>query len=134
MAKVRQVGALCWRKRRGKIEVLLVTSRESKRWVIPKGWPMPGLKDYNAARREAFEEAGVAGRMKRMPLGSFVYNKRRPDGMLPVSVAVFALAVTREYRSWLEKKSRARVWLAPSEAARLVDEARLRRLILAFDA
>jgi hypothetical protein len=73
---LQQVAALCWRKRKDGVEVMLVTSRETRRWVIPKGWPMEGLTDYNAARREALEEAGVEGHMKREPVGQFFYEKR----------------------------------------------------------
>ena len=58
-----QIAALPFRKRRGKVEVLLITSRETKRWVIPKGWPMAGLKDFTSAKREALEEAGVTGQI-----------------------------------------------------------------------
>ena len=85
---LQQVAALCWRRRKGTVEVLLVTSRETRRWVIPKGWPMDGLADYNAARREAFEEAGVEGHMRREPLGTFFYEKRGKKEVLPVTVTV----------------------------------------------
>ena len=71
-----QVAALPYRKRRGRMEILLITSRESKRWVIPKGWPMEGRTDYNAAKQEAFEEAGVKGRIGKMQLGHYIYTKR----------------------------------------------------------
>jgi 8-oxo-dGTP pyrophosphatase MutT (NUDIX family) len=72
-----QVGALPIRFVDGKPEVLLVTSRESKRWVIPKGWPMKGKKNWAAAAQEAKEEAGVVGRTQKKPVGEFVYPKRR---------------------------------------------------------
>lgn len=134
MKKPKQLGALCWRRRKGRLEILLVTSRESKRWILPKGWPMPGLADFNAARREAFEEAGVEGRMRRRPLGRFTYDKRGPGGRLLVSITVYILAVRRELRNWPEKNSRQRAWFAPADAARLVAEAGLKRLLLSFDA
>ncbi|MEN9850080.1 MAG: hypothetical protein RL128_243, partial [Pseudomonadota bacterium] len=56
-----QYGALCWRMHRGKVEVLLITSRDTGRWVIPKGWPIDGLAPAQTAAREAWEEAGVEG-------------------------------------------------------------------------
>ena len=73
-----QVAALPFRIKDGKIEVLLVTSRETKRWLIPKGWPMKGKKPHKAAAQEAEEEAGVKGEIKNKPLGSYDYWK--PDG------------------------------------------------------
>jgi 8-oxo-dGTP pyrophosphatase MutT (NUDIX family) len=132
MAKGAQVAALCWRKRRGKVAVLLITSRETKRWVIPKGWPMPGLQDYNAARREAFEEAGVSGRMSKIPLGRFGYDKKRGRKLTAIRVSVYALAVEKTMRDWPERAERSRQWFAPEAAAALVNEAGLRRLLLQF--
>jgi 8-oxo-dGTP pyrophosphatase MutT (NUDIX family) len=131
MAKraVRQVAALCFRKRRGKVEVLLITSRETQRWVIPKGWPMPPLKDYNAARREAFEEAGVEGRVRRKKFGSFTYAKLRLKDSLAIRVDVYLLEVERERKSWPEMGERKRRWCDVDEAAHRVHEPLLRKLI-----
>ncbi|MFO1035196.1 MAG: NUDIX hydrolase [Hyphomicrobiales bacterium] len=128
----RQVAALCWRKRKGRTEILLITSRETKRWVIPKGWPMPPLKDYNAARREAFEEAGVSGHMSRLPIGHFTYAKRSKGLVTDVRVDVYDLEVTREHKSWPEKRERLRHWVLPEEAAFRVNEDELKRLIAGF--
>ncbi|MBL7405872.1 NUDIX domain-containing protein, partial [Escherichia coli] len=73
----RQVGALPFRHGRdGKTKILLVTSRESRRWVIPKGWPMKGRKPFEAAAREAYEEAGLRGAVGKRPIGLYLYQKR----------------------------------------------------------
>jgi 8-oxo-dGTP pyrophosphatase MutT (NUDIX family) len=125
----RQVAALCFRKRRGKVEVLLITSRETRRWVIPKGWPMPPLKDFNAARREAFEEAGVEGRMRRKKFGSFSYAKLRLEDSLAIRVVVYLLQVERERKSWPEMHQRKRRWFDVETAIHHIQEPELRKLI-----
>ena len=91
-----QSAALPWRlSPAGKVEVLLVTSRETRRWVAPKGWPIKGLKSFQAAAREAFEEAGVEGEIGRKKLGVYHYDKRLRSGRLQhVRVQVFPLEVT----------------------------------------
>ncbi len=129
----KQIAALPWRAKKGRIEILLITSRETKRWVIPKGWPMDGLKDYSAARREADEEAGVVGHMKRAPIGTYRYDKRLNDGSLqPCNVHVFALEVTEKRRTWKEKGQRTRSWFAVDDAIWHVDEDGLKDIIRTF--
>lgn len=129
-----QVAALPWRRTaEGGIEVLLITSRKSRHWIIPKGWPMAGRSPPQAAAREAFEEAGVVGRAESEPAGQYVYRKRLWKGMRrPVRVAVYPLEVASETASWPEHRRRARRWLDPREAARTVDEPGLRRVIRGF--
>jgi 8-oxo-dGTP pyrophosphatase MutT (NUDIX family) len=131
MAKHKQVAALCWRKKKKKREVLLITSRETRRWVIPKGWPMDGLKDFNAAKTEAYEEAGVTGRVTRKPLGKFLYDKIRRDSTTRVTVTVYGLEVHDMLKSWPEKSERKRTWFSFEEAAKLVDEAGLKAIFMA---
>ena len=135
MAKHRseQVAALPWRRRRGGIEILLVTSRETRRWVIPKGWPMPRLVASGAARREAYEEAGVEGRLRRQAIGRYTYEKRLAGGSRTACVVtVYALGVLREYRTWPERLERKRSWFKAADAAAKVEEVGLRAIILAF--
>jgi 8-oxo-dGTP pyrophosphatase MutT (NUDIX family) len=130
-----QVGALVWRLRKGRMQILLVTSRETKRWVIPKGWPMPHLVHSNAAKQEAFEEAGALGRVQRKPVGTFGYDKLRPDGSAqPCKVLVFALAYEGKAERWPERKERKREWFEAEEAARRVNEPGLKTLIRLFAA
>jgi len=131
---ISQFGALPYRRdEAGGLRILLVTSRDTGRWVVPKGNPMPRLAGWEAAAREAFEEAGVEGRIERTPIGSFRYRKRRRL-MLPVyaEVTLFPLCVERELDQWLEEHQRRRRWFAQEEAAVAVAERKLKRLILDF--
>jgi 8-oxo-dGTP pyrophosphatase MutT (NUDIX family) len=129
-AQTRQIGAVPYRKVGGGFEVLLITSRETRRWVIPKGWPMPHLADYNAARQEALEEAGIEGKMGRKSIGSYYYVKRKKSGkLLPVTVVVYAMEVTLLLDEWPEKNERKRHWFAAKEAVGLVQEEGLRAVI-----
>jgi 8-oxo-dGTP pyrophosphatase MutT (NUDIX family) len=132
-AERRQVGALPWRRGADGVEILLVTSRETRRWVVPKGGRMPGKTDAEAAVLEAFEEAGVEGRAALEPLGAFRYLKilkrRAPRWCV---VAVYALEVVTQHAEWLEQAERERAWFPRDEAARRVDEPDLAALIAAF--
>lgn len=130
-----QVAALPYRRRHGRLRVLLITSRETGRWVLPKGWPMPKRKPRRAAAMEAWEEAGAVGRPAKRPLGVYRYRKRLRDGSaVPCAVAVFALKVERLKDVWPEAGERARRWCAPEEAAGLVEEEDLAALLRAFGA
>ena len=132
-ARANQVAALPWRKRGERIEILLITSRETQRWVIPKGWPMANLAAFNAAKREAFEEAGVDGRVRRTAIGRYTYSKRAADGSRQAClVTVYALNVLQQHRAWPERGQRRRFWFTAAEAAGKVQEATLRAIIRAF--
>jgi 8-oxo-dGTP pyrophosphatase MutT (NUDIX family) len=115
------------------VEVLLVTSRETQRWVIPKGWPMRQFVPYNAARREAWEEAGVEGSICRTPVGQYRYDKRTSWGVKPCLVTVYALLVQREHDDWPEQHERRRSWYLNAEAAALVQEQELQALLRGFN-
>ena len=129
-----QIGALPWRRREGVLEVLLVTSRETRRWVAPKGWPMPYKSDAEAAATEAWEEAGVKGLIGPVPIGAYSYSKRLKDGSeRPCRVKVYPLEVTVDRDDWPEAAQRDRRWMSPAEAADLVAEPELARLLRAFD-
>jgi 8-oxo-dGTP pyrophosphatase MutT (NUDIX family) len=128
-----QIAALPFRNRRGKVGVLLVTSRETKRWVIPKGWPMEGRTDYNAAKIEAFEEAGAEGRIGTISIGAFEYVKRLKDGACKqCRVAVYPLNVSGLARNWPEQNERERRWFSAEAAAELVSEPQLKDIIAAL--
>ena len=129
-----QYAALPWRlSAGGLIEVLLITSRETRRWVVPKGWPIKGLAPHLSAAREAFEEAGIEGEAAAEPIGAYHYDKRRRTGVLqPVRVLVYPLAVAAEQPHWPEREQRNKLWAAPGHAAGLVDEPELQALIAAF--
>ena len=106
----------------GALEVLLITSRETGRWIIPKGWPMKGRKDHEAAAREALEEAGVVGRIRKEPLGEYLYLKRLDDDFELCRVAVYRLDVDRQHKKWNEMAQRRCNWFSIDEAAELVLE------------
>ena len=119
---------------RAPVQVLLVTSRESGRWVIPKGNFANTVSPHAAAAQEAEEEAGVRGAVCPTPLGTFRYRKRKGSGAsLMYDVEVFPLAVSEELPDWKEKKQRQRRWFSLSEAARSVEEPDLRDLIRSFN-
>lgn len=130
-----QSGALPWRLKRSKKkpEVLLVTSRRSGRWMIPKGWPMPGKSLADSAAQEAFEEAGIKGRIDATPIGSFRHVKQHLlFGTIEVDIFVHPLAVERELGNWPEKGERNRKWFAIDEAAERVQSYELKLLIVEF--
>ena len=107
------------------LEVLLITSRKRKRWVLPKGVVEPGMTPADSAEKEAFEEAGIEGRVDDRSLGSYQYRKWGGT----CTVEVFAMRVTGESDEWPEAEVRTRAWLTPAEAAGRVDEADLKQMI-----
>ena len=128
-----QYGALCWRMHRGKVEVLLITSRDTGRWIIPKGWPISGLTPAGTAAREAWEEAGVEGDIADTGLGAFGYAKvLGPKRIVPCSVQVFGLRVAELKDKFPAQKVRRRKWFGLEKAARKVAEPELRQLLLAL--
>ncbi len=123
-----QVGALCLQAETGR--VLLVTSRGTGRWIIPKGWPMDGRSVGGAALREAWEEAGVRGEVEETAFGRYSYDKKLTKGLsAPVEVQVHLVRVEGLDKNFPERKQRQRRWFTPAEAAGLVDEAGLARLL-----
>jgi 8-oxo-dGTP pyrophosphatase MutT (NUDIX family) len=129
-----QFAALPWRRDKdGDVEVLLITSGETRRWVIPTGWPIWSLTGPRTAEREAWEEAGVRGKVGTRKIGVYHYDKRLKSGRLQaVRVTVYGLEVREETADWPEKGQRERYWTSAWEAAPLVLEPELRALIAAF--
>lgn len=128
----RQVAALPWRATEAGVEVCLVTTRETRRWTVPKGWPMKRLTDRAAARTEAEQEAGVTGRVGKAPIGAYTYWKRRPDRFDFVRVDVYTLRVTTHLDRWKEQAEREVRWMRPADAALLVEEPALSSLLTDF--
>jgi 8-oxo-dGTP pyrophosphatase MutT (NUDIX family) len=129
-ARAIQYGALPWRHSGAGIEVLLISSRETKRWVIPKGWPIGNLAPYDSAAREAFEEAGIGGQVGRKAIGRYEYDKRLKDGKLRgLIVEVYLLEVMVQYPEWPEQGQRTLLWSLKDEAAGLVEEPDLAKII-----
>ena len=125
-----QVAALCLRERGGVQEVLLITSLDTGRWVLPKGWPMRGRSLGGAALREAREEAGVNGAVAHEPLGHYGYAKRSRGGLARrVKVAVYPVQVRRMERGYPEEGWRKLAWVTPAKAAALVREPELAALL-----
>ena len=121
----------------GPPRIMAVTSRETRRWVIPKGWAIRDLKPHQVAAREAYEEAGLVGRIiSKKPIGSLHYEKLRPDNRRLCQVWVFLPQVDDQLDDWPEKGQRETRWFDPTEAASLVDESGLgevmRRAILTY--
>jgi 8-oxo-dGTP pyrophosphatase MutT (NUDIX family) len=130
----RQVGALPFRRTAsGDIEILLITSRQTGRFIIPKGWPMKRLSDPDAAAQEAYEEAGVMGKVRRKPIGNYIYWKRLERSFELLKVDVYALEVRGQRQDWPEKTSRGHGWLPRKDAALLVDEPELVSLLMKFE-
>jgi 8-oxo-dGTP pyrophosphatase MutT (NUDIX family) len=109
--------------------VMLITSRETKRWIIPKGWPMKGRTDQDAAAQEAREEAGIIGRVHDSPVGTYTYWKRQSDHIELCEVSVYLLEVKAQLSKWREKGQRELDWLPVAQAAERVDEPGLRDII-----
>lgn len=131
---MQQVGALPYRiGPDGDVEVLLITSRGTGRWIIPKGNPIKGLKAHQVAAREAFEEAGIGGAPSSKSLGKFYFEKQRPgQSETETEVTVYPLLVTEQFQDWPERRQRKRRWLSPIAASHLVEDAGLKRILQIF--
>ncbi|MBZ7924974.1 NUDIX hydrolase [Ensifer adhaerens] len=128
-----QYAAICFRRveaLRGSIEILLITSRDTGRWVLPKGWPMRKKKPHEVARIEAWEEAGICGRAQKKVWGHYAYAKKLDSGKLvPAKVQVYLLDVAETTDDFPEREQRKRRWFTPHMAASAVIEPELRGLI-----
>lgn len=129
MAK--KVGVLPWRRVGGEVEVLLITTRETRRWVVPKGSMETGLSPQEAAEREAFEEAGVVGTIAMDAIGSFRHDRGPPE-LVTDDVVLYPMLVRAECAIWPEHGQRDLLWLPADEAARKVDSEELGALIRSF--
>lgn len=128
-----QYAALPYRVEDGHPMVMLVTSRETKRWILPKGQPERKLSPHQVAEAEAYEEAGLIGTVFKTPFAQFDSYKRLKSGReLPCLVRVYLLEVAHQLDAWPEKGQRERRWMSPGEAALLVTEAGLVRVLLDF--
>ena len=128
-----QFAALCYRVRRGKVQVLLITSRRRGRWIVPKGWPMDGKTPAASATQEAWEEAGVIGKAEEGCLGVYSYAKELgADGSTPCLAMVYPVKVKSLAKRYPESLQRRRKWMSRKKAARMVSERELARLILGF--
>jgi 8-oxo-dGTP pyrophosphatase MutT (NUDIX family) len=125
-----QYAALPFRIERRQVQILLITSRTTRRWVIPKGWPVRGLTPQEAAALEAAEEAGIAGEIADQPIGSYHYQKRlKGEHATAVQVIVFPFRADAQFDDWKEQHERIFAWFSYRRAATLVAEPGLKRLI-----
>ena len=134
-AFMQQYGAVCFRYvgNEDQIEILLITSRDSHRWVIPKGWPIKKKKPFETAAIEAFEEAGVEGRVRKKPIGRYTYLKElQPEAVSPCIVELFQIEVEGVADDFKECGQRVLAWVSPEEAARRVRELELKSLLVSF--
>jgi 8-oxo-dGTP pyrophosphatase MutT (NUDIX family) len=130
-----QVAALPWRIGESGLEIMLITSRETRRWVLPKGWPEAREPLSEAAVREAGEEAGLSGTISHVEVGRYFYAKSLADGQdVPCEVLVYPLRVIDVADKWKERRERERRWFSGAEAARQVAEPDLGEIIAAFSA
>ena len=129
---VAQSAVIAYRKGKKGHEVLLVTSRGRRRWVLPKGDVEPELTPAESAAKEAFEEAGVEGEVSPQLLGTYRYLKPDENTGASYRVQVFAMEVTVIKTTWPEKDLRRREWVSPETAAKRVHEKKLRKILLSF--
>jgi 8-oxo-dGTP pyrophosphatase MutT (NUDIX family) len=127
-----QVGALPYRLAAdGEPELLLVTSRGTRQWLIPKGWPIEGLTNAQSAARGAYEEAGLIGEADETPVGTYAYEKARKVGepISPFSVQVYLMRVERQLTYWPEAAERTLVWVSRAQAQSMIANPSLADLI-----
>lgn len=129
-----QMGALCYDVTGSELRVLLITSRGTGRWIVPKGWPMADRGAAGTAQQEAWEEAGVIGDCSDISIGAYPYFKIMDDGAeLPCLVQLYPLKVQQLVDDFPERHERRRQWFSPQRAAELVDEAELAQILRNFD-
>ena len=132
----RQYGAIAWRRSRsGELKILLITSRERGRWIVPKGWPIKGETPAKVAALEAFEEGGVFGDARSEPIGAYDYLKILRDGSTALCrVVLFGIEVRGTLVNWPERSQRKRSWFTVSEAGRTVSDSQLARVLRSLEA
>ena len=128
-----QIGALCYRRKGSKINILLISSRRSGRWIIPKGWKLDKLNNRKSAALEAWEEAGVQGRVSARRVGAYFYRKKKTeDSYFTCQVKVFSLQVMKMKKNFPEKNQRKQIWVTPAKAINLLMEPELKELVKKF--
>ncbi len=126
-----QVAALCYANHGTDKKVLLITSRDSGRWIIPKGWPIDGKDARGAALQEAWEEAGVReGNITTDPVGTYDYDKELRSGLpVPVETLVYSVEVTDLQDEFPEADQRRRKWVSSEKASDMVREPELQEIL-----
>jgi 8-oxo-dGTP pyrophosphatase MutT (NUDIX family) len=132
--KFKQFAALPYRMRDADLEILLITTRKKRRWSVPKGWPIKRRAPHQTAATEAYEEAGVYGKIGKSRIGQFKKRRLRKNRPVLCDVQIFPLEVKGQQGNWPEKNQRTRIWIAPRKAVKLVRKAGLRRAIQTVEA
>ncbi len=128
-----QIASLCYREKNEKLRILLITSKRSRRWIIPKGWKIDKMSNRKSAALEAWEEAGAQGRVSEKLIGTYYYRKKvTSDDFKTCAVKVFALNVAAIKKKFPERGQRKVKWVTPNEAILLVAEPELKNLIRKF--
>lgn len=130
--RIVQVGVLVWRPSGDDLEFLLVSSRRTGRWLIPKGWPKAGVPLWRSAADEAWEEAGASIIISHYPVGSYIYIKIDEDPGQAYLVKVYDGELVELDDDFPEASFRKREWMSREKAMGIVDEAGLARLIAGF--
>lgn len=129
----KQIGALCYKLEEKKLKILLIKSRRSKRWVIPKGWKLATMNSRMSVAVEAWEEAGVQGKVSKRPIGFYHYRKADKDqSFFTCEVKVYSLNVLKLKKKFPEMSERKSKWFSFSDASMLVDEPELKKIFLKF--
>ncbi len=129
---VQQCAVIAYRRRKQRLQIALVTSLETRRWVLPKGNIERGLSARASASLEAYEEAGLEGDVAKDSIGTYEYDKSETKGGGRRRVCVFPMVVSRARRDWPEKSMRRRKWMTIKDAMSAVDESGLKKLIATF--
>lgn len=119
---VKQSAVVPFRKRKKNLEVMLITSRDTGRWVLPKGHVEGNLSAAKSAEKEAYEEAGIKGFVHKSKIGTYEYAKSEYSEDKLCRVKVFPMEVHKELSKWPEQNERTRMWVKPKEASKLVHE------------
>lgn len=132
-APTRQFGAIPYTVLENRTVFLIVTSRRTGRWIFPKGGAIAGMKPWEVAAHEAYEEAGVEGEIETTPIGTYRDAKSIGVRRTTIEVELYPLRMTRQLEDWPERRQRHRHWVTLPEAKRLLANTRLGELATMLD-
>lgn len=134
MPKKRQCAALPFKEEAGETWIMLITSRDTGRWILPKGWAEKRMTGAEQASKEAYEEAGIVGQISPQSICRYRYTKRLTHTIVDCSVKVFPLQVTQLLDDWPEAHQRRREWFTIGQAAMHIDDSELVTMLLSIAA
>lgn len=125
-----QVAALPYTIIQDEIWICLITSRETGRWVLPKGWPKPEKQNHLMAKIEAEEEAGLIGSISQQCLAAYHYKKKlHIFAAITCRVEVYPFAVSAQNLRWPEDHQREILWTPLENAITLIEEDELTAIL-----